>query len=443
MIMIMIMISISISIIDIDIDNDYYCECNCYRKSKSNNNSLKVPSIYRGYCRWTHGFYPSVISALVFWMVMTDSVSIFSEGFSTSSSFFSYSYPSSPSSLSLSSGDSPWASSTWLLKLDFCRPQTPSEQTKQEDNTKDLSNNNAPFSSYGALGSRLVVNCPVMVEADDDINNKKYPDAFIGRGASVIRPYTNNEEENVGKNDDHVMDSINNDNNFEYVTMKGTRRIELSPGGWTVNFPPGGISNHGKASKLKFYLDLKTDLERNDIVLPAGTRLYFIANAWREKEYDSGQIKIKPIRDEFNKAQQILDDQLSHESGDRRLDGIDPIETLRAIKDMTGLVLNRDRKRTALRDAINGGQDGFGYPSSDDHPEGPWPGSTDWLTVSEDNPIYARVPKRKKKNGDKDPMNLLQQFMSRQGREGKNDYHFGRVGTWTGEAISSFLLEDE
>lgn len=424
---------------DIDIDSDHYCECN--RKSKSNNKNLKVPSIYHGYCRWTHGFYPCVFSAVVFLMVMTDSVFIFSKGFSTSSSFSSSSYPSS--SLSLSSGDSPWASATWLLKLDFYRQQSSSEQKKQEDNTKDISNNNAPFSSYGALGSRLVVNCPVMVEADDDINNKKYPDPFIGRGASVIRPYTNDEIENVDKNNSHIMDSINNDNNFEYVTMKGTRRIELSRGGWTVNFPPGGIYNYGKATKLKFYLDLMTDLERNDIVLPAGTRLYFIANAWREKEYDSGQIKIKPIRDELNKAQQILDDQLSHESGDRRLDGTDPIETLRAIKDMTGLVLNRDRKRTALRNAISGGQDGHGYPASDDHPEGPWPGSTEWLTVSENNPIYARVPKRRENSRDKDPMNLIQQFMSRQGRGGENDYHFGRVGTWTGEAISSILLEDE
>lgn len=287
-----------------------------------------------------------------------------------------------------------------------------------------------------------------MVDADDDMNNKQYPDKFVGRGASVIQPYydaNDDEEEKEESNSNSNRNRNRNTNNyFEYITMKGTQRIELSQGGWTVEFPPSGIYNRGKATKLKFYFDLITDLERNDIVLPAGTRLYFTTNAWREKEYDYGLIKIKPIRDEFQKAQQILDDQLSHESGDRRLDGNDPIETLKAYTDMTKLVLNRDRKRIELRNAINGQRDyGHGYPGSDDHPEGPWPGSTEWLTISEDNPIYARVPKKNNKNKN----NILQQLMSKGGGGGggggDNDYHFGRVGTWTGEAISSLLLEDD
>jgi hypothetical protein len=403
-----------------------------------------ISSISRGYyhARCSHRLHFSYHYVLIlFWIVMTDSVLLFSEGLSSSSS--SASYP--PSS---SSEESPWASATWLLKLDFCRSKqsssssSSSSQQKQNDNTgssNNKNNNDAPFTSYGALGSRLVVNFPVMVDADDDMNNKQYPDKFVGRGASVIRPYYDADDDD--EEEEESNRNKNTNNYFEYITMKGTQRIELSQGGWTVEFPSSGIYNRGKATKLKFYLDLVTDLERNDIVLPAGTRLYFTTKCWREQEYDYGLIKIKPIRDEFQIAQQILDDQLSHESGDRRLDGNDPIETLKAYTDMTKLVLNRDRKRMELRNAINGQRDyGHGYPGSDDHPEGPWPGSTEWLTISENNPIYARVPKKNNKNKN----NLLQQLMSKGGGGGgENDYHFGRVGTWTGEAISSLLLEDD
>ena len=432
-------------------------------KNDNNNNNIDddddddeiyIPSIscccYHARCSHRRLYSSYFYVLILFSIVMTDSVLLFSEGLSSSSS--SASYPPSSSSSS-SSEESPWASSTWLLKLDFCRSKQTSSQQKQKqnDNTGSSSSNNnknndddAPFTSYGALGSRLVVNFPIMVDADDDMNNKQYPDKFVGRGASVIRPNydADDDDDNNDEEDESNRNRNKNANNyFEYITMKGTQRIELSQGGWTVEFPPSGIYNRGKATKLKFYFDLVTDLERNDIVLPAGTRLYFTTKCWREQEYEYGLIKIKPIRDEFQIAQQILDDQLSHESGDRRLDGNDPIETLKAYKDMTKLVLNRDRKRMELRNAINGQKDyGHGYPGSDDHPEGPWPGSTEWLTISENNPIYARVPKKNNKNKN----NLLQQLMSKGGGGGgDNDYHFGRVGTWTGEAISSLLLEDD
>lgn len=155
-------------------------------------------------------------------------------------------------------------------------------------------------------------------------------------------------------------------------------------------------------------------------------------------DYENGLTKMLPLRKALEEAQQVLDKMLSHDTGDRRLDGTDPIETLRAYRDMTALVLDRDRKRMALRDAIN--QDGHGYPASDDHPEGPWPGSTEWLTLSENNPIYARVPKNERNDSNYRNRNVLQQLIA---GGGENDYHYGRVGTWTGEAISSLLLDPE
>lgn len=358
---------------------------------------------------------------------------LFSEALSSSSSF------SSSSSSSMSSNDnepSPWASSSWVLELDFGRP---SKANKEETPTTAFSNT-TPFSSYGESGSRLVVTCPVVVESEDDVDNKKSPDTFVGRGASVIRAR--------GEDDKNVDEETGNDNkinnDFKYITMQGTKTIEVTPGGWTLQFPPGGKVNRGRASKLRFYLDLTTDLERNDVYLPSGTRLYFAANAWREHEYENGVFRVLPLQVSLTEAQKVLDENLSHETGDRRLDGNDPIETLKAYKDIAALVLDRDRKRAVLRDALD--KDGHGYPASDDLPEGPWPGTTEWLTLSENNPIYARVPKtaktkEKNKGGDGSSKssnnNMLQQLM------GDNQYDYGRVGSWTGEAISSLLVDDE
>ena len=67
-------------------------------------------------------------------------------------------------------------------------------------------------------------------------------------------------------------------------------------------------------------------------------------------------VRIVPFQTELKEAQQLLDDNLSHETGDRRLDGTDPIETIKAYGDMAALVLNRDRKQAALREALD--QDG-------------------------------------------------------------------------------------
>lgn len=281
-----------------------------------------------------------------------------------------------------------------------------------------------------------------MIEAEDDANNKKFPDTFVGRGASVIR--ARREDDDVGDDDGSSNDSkitTNNKNtDFTYITMQGSKKIKFAPGGWTLKFPPGGKQNRGRASKLRFYFDLTTDLERNDVSLPAGTRLYFAASAWREVEYEVGVARILPLKVALKASQMVLDENLSHESGDRRLDGTDPIETLRAYKDMTALVLDRDRKRAALKEALD--KDGHGYPASDDLPEGPWPGTTEWLTLSEKNPIYARIPKTSKDSGgdSSNGKNVLYQLMA---GGGENQYYYGRVGTWTGEAISNLLLDDE
>jgi hypothetical protein len=201
--------------------------------------------------------------------------------------------------------------------------------------------------------------------------------------------------------------------------------MELSSGGWVLEFPPSSSSsginrnkNKGMATKLRFWMDLLTDIERNDVKINGGTRLYFLANCWREEDFDIGIQKLKPIQYGADEARRIIEERLSHETGDRRLDGVDALETMQAYGDMAKLVLEKDQKVAKLQEALQM------YPSSKDGdieslPEGPWPGSDEWLTLSDEkyNPIFIVEDK-----------GILR------GRE------YRMVGTWTAEPI---IPEDE
>jgi hypothetical protein len=149
----------------------------------------------------------------------------------------------------------------------------------------------------------------------------------------------------------------------------------------------------------------ENDVERSGIkILPAQSRLLLSGNVWRETALDVGQQQIRPIVDAARLAQRRLDEQLSHESGDRRLDGVDLGQTIAAFGDMASLVWKRDETRSKLQEALrvyppvdndNDYNDGYnsGYDSNTEYlPEGPWPGDNEWLSISNAgadlNPIY-------------------------------------------------------
>eukprot|EP00804_Cyclotella_cryptica_P020475 CCRYP_019808-RA/>CCRYP_019808-RA protein AED:0.39 eAED:0.39 QI:0/0/0/1/1/1/2/0/114 len=77
----------------------------------------------------------------------------------------------------------------------------------------------------------------------------------------------------------------------------------------------------GQASTLRFCLTLQTAIERNSIRFPQNQLLLLQCNTFREEQYETGE-----------KAQQKLDEQLNHESGDRRLDGKDLLPLLEGYK---------------------------------------------------------------------------------------------------------------
>lgn len=269
---------------------------------------------------------------------------------------------------------SPWAPATWTLTLDFHRSNN---------------NGNKSPTEYGVSGNRVVI--PITVEIQSDSSSSggaaKEDDSFVGPGTSLLVPKTDG----------------------RYITFKGEQVFRLSVGEWSLQFPPG---KQGFASTLRFWMDLETPLEKNDIVLPQGQRLYFLAKTWREEEYELGLKRIRPLFERANKAQERLDETLSHETGDRRLDGKDALETIQAYRDMTQLVLERDLSRQELLNALER------FPPSDqDLPEGPWPGAEEWMTLSnQNNPILISKPK----------VLLGEEYLT--------------VGTWTASPV---LLDDE
>jgi hypothetical protein len=281
----------------------------------------------------------------------------------SSSSISSSSSSSSSSGITSTSptSKSPWAPATWIITLEL----------GTEDN-----------------GSRIVTPITVQVESTSLPSNKNEMDPFIGPGASSLVPQTTG----------------------TYISLKGEQTLQLSTGGWTLEFPPGGGGkNKGLATQVRMWMDLESNVERNNVAFEKGQRLYFAAKAWREDDYEFGLRRMKPIHQAYKRAQQVLNEKLSHESGDRRLDGKDAMETLQAYGDMTQLVLDRDVKRQEWLQAlekyppvdgsISIDNDDGDYDDNnrnrkeEDLPEGPWPGAEEWMTLSnQNNPILVALP---------------------------------------------------
>ena len=123
------------------------------------------------------------------------------------------------------------------------------------------------------------------------------------------------------------------------------------------------------------------------------------AKCWREEELDRALRRLFPIQRKYVQLQHQLDAVLQHETGDRRLDGTDPIQTLLGMKDTAQLVMEREDALRKYEEAKRV------YPSvipetttervtanEVDLPEGPWPGQVEWLSME---PLYLMVRRQK------------------------------------------------
>lgn len=391
----------------------------------------------------------------------------------------------SPSS---SSSSSPWRPSTWKFTLDFGREKgtdttssplsffsSSDEKNKEYDRTRSYSPTSTTSSvpslgsnEWGASQGRLVISFYVQVTSDDYKSDGKkgttrnlYEQDIFFQGR---QPFTLNlvgpPESTSTSTSTSMMDKLP-----KYITLgKGEQPFGLSDqGAWTLEFPALYSNSRGRASALKCCWDVvvpparKSSLSsssssssskkdddddtdkmksaadgrgiagrRNDIVIPAPARLFLTANAWREEELEYGLRQSIPLYEAAKLAQQQVDDQLNHETGDRRLDGTSgAVETLSAYQDMTQLIWKRNARRQEFVNAINGvggtgrggdidgdgqgdaGQGtGGGYPHpkyAEDLPEGPWPGAEEWLSIStRDQPIWLQLQKPTKKSNMND-----------------------------------------
>jgi hypothetical protein len=229
---------------------------------------------------------------------------------------------------------SPWASATWKFTLSIGKQKTTNLDLLPE--------------GWGASGGRLVL--PIDVVVTSDSIPADACDTAIGSGASVLEasPTT-------------------------FINNQGQQTVNIGNGGWKLIFPSG---KKGRAAKLTFWLDILDDATRNDVSLSAGERIYGTANVWRDSEFERGERQMRPIYQDYKDLQKLVDETISHETGDRRLDGTDPLDTVLAYKDMTELVMRRDQAKMKLKDAEDL------YPPVDKEiEEGRWPGDEEWLSI--------------------------------------------------------------
>ena len=256
---------------------------------------------------------------------------------------------------------SPWAPATWILTLDLGgEGPIPTGYS-------------SGFGGGGEAGPsstvpRIVTKVQIQVTSIDCPTS----DRVVGPGASILQPQSEG----------------------TYITLRGQQQIRFSPGGWTI-----ALREKPKSSRLQLWMDLECEIKKNDVVVAApGQRLYFVTQGWRETEYALAVRAMRPIHQRYSIAQETLQQNLSHESGDRRLDGTDALETLQAYGTMAQLVLERDLTRAEYQQALEDFPPPVKSMNGDNEelilPEGPWPGSDEWLTIGpkERNPILVAAP---------------------------------------------------
>mmetsp|Transcript_20860 Transcript_20860/g.58000 ORF Transcript_20860/g.58000 Transcript_20860/m.58000 type:complete len:348 (-) Transcript_20860:663-1706(-) len=268
--------------------------------------------------------------------------------------------------------DDPWAPATWTFTLNLGRE----------------AGTNMP-EDWGASGGRLAVPLNVIVSPDRPLGDTRQQDPMLQRNTFQLLPQTSPVP--------------------TYITTEGEKEAQFgNVGEWKIRLPSGSAQGH--AAKLMCYVDLKTRIQKNDVVLNKGERIYLTAKCWREEELERAAKLFQPIALNYQRKQERLEEALEHVSGDRRLDGVDPIQTLMGMKDTAQLVMSRDAARDEFDEAMRVYPNDLGWVekmnpdapmklSADDLSidEGPWPGQIEWLSVE---PLFAMVRRTKLFGGE-------------------------------------------
>lgn len=208
---------------------------------------------------------------------------------------------------------------------------------------------------WGSLGARLVFDLPIQITSDRP-SSADQVDPMLQRNSFRLNPLSDT----------------------KYITMEGEQRCAFAEEGeWKVRLPLTGKAR-GEAAKFMCFVDLKSDIGKKDITLKKGERIYLTGKCWREEELERALNRLRPIQAMYKQKQQRLKEALEHETGDRRLDGTDPLQTLKGMKDTAKLVLERDEALRNYREANRiyptiDAESGV-FPSAEEleWQEGPW-----------------------------------------------------------------------
>ncbi|KAL7525474.1 hypothetical protein ACHAXR_001020 [Thalassiosira sp. AJA248-18] len=293
---------------------------------------------------------------------------------------------------------SPWSPGKWKIMLDFGKEASDSSEA---NNNSQLSN--LLGEDWGADGGRLLLSFEVLANAEtntrDNVDNSVQMTWLGGKPTGTV--------ECIPKK------ASNNDEDYcaSYINKKGQQHVQIASGQWRIEPPLPLLPSYtkilsGQASTLRFYLTLLTSIERNTISFPKDQLLLLQSNTFRTEQYSAGIQTVLPYKYAMDVRQEQLEEQLNHETGDRRLDGNDIFETLGGYKDIAELVMERDEKRRKWKDvegslpkldsSINTGRRvEISSLLEDENRWGIWPGDTELMTI-ERGAILAVVAKESK-----------------------------------------------
>ena len=291
-----------------------------------------------------------------------------------------------------SASPSPWSSGRWKLTLDFGI-----ETYERNDNSQLY---NLLGEEWGCNDARLVLPFEVLVSAETRSDQQQNDSWLGGKPTGTV---------------ECIKQRSNNDKEYcaLYINEKGEQNVAIQSGHWRIEPPLPLLPTYvnilpGQASTLRFYLTLNTAIQRNSITFPKEQLLLLQSNTFRTEQYKDGVQTLLPYQYAKDRSQKQLEEQLNHETGDRRLDGNDIIETLGGMKDAAGLVMERDKMRAKwlevksslpkLDSSIDTSQGvEINKLLEDERKWGIWPGDTELMTI-ERGIIYAVVTKDESKS---------------------------------------------
>jgi len=298
-----------------------------------------------------------------------------------------------------SSSPSPWSPGEWKITLDFGR-----DESSSSDTDENLQLSNVLGEDWGSNGGRLVLSFEIIADAETDTvageNSVKM--AWLGgkpTGTVECIPQYDDDGESCAS----------------YINNKGQQDVQIAPGQWRIEPPLPLLPSYanilpGQASTLRFHLTLLTSIQRNTISFPEDQILLLQSNTFRTQQYSSGVRTLLPYQYAKEMSQQQLEEQLNHETGDRRLDGKDLFETLGGYKDVAELVLERDEKRRKWKEvegvlpkldsSINTGRRvDIDKLLQDERRWGIWPGDTELMSIERGVILAVAASESKQKMG--------------------------------------------